>query len=269
MQIQHTNTPSDNSDIKKVRVSIKKQEETKVNSHICGLKELKNSVVNLTIMLSKLRADQHALSNTIEFIKNNICLDTSNNVNNTWSDPNYKKVSSITYEEQMLIKTGKYPIVNKIRLIYFKGLRKGKFNNVKLLLFSVGIKAFQIINISFIGKQIFELITKDQYVDHIILSLHSLEITILPKFNPCLSNTFENGTQNVVEEINLSTEKFHERIKKGLTNKSRDQSKIPKLILEQLLQCNHVSISKYLLSTYNNLNNLVFNQVLPEESTIQ
>lgn len=269
MKIQSSNLSTIDSSMKKVRVSIKKQEQ-ETKTHVCGLKELKESVVNLTITVSKLRAEQHEILQTI---KNSNC-HSINNVNSTnqWSDPNIKpQFNKLNYEQLSLIKTGKYPVLNKIRLIYFKGLRKGKFLNVKLLLFSVGIKAYQIINISFVGKQIFELITRDQYVEHIIVSLHSLEILILPKFNPCLLNDYENGTTLATDEntLKLSLEKFKERIQKGLDNKSRDHSKMPKIIFEQLLQCDHISINNYLLSTYENLNNLIFNESISDSSTIQ
>lgn len=244
--------------VKKIKV---KYSETTTVMELNNVQEkitntLKNCVEELSLLISKFN-----MENT-RIIKN-LCPNSSikeMHLQNSTSE-------SLTQEEKQLIKAGKYHRPkNKIRLIYFKGLRKGKFSNIKLLLFSLGIKPFQIINISFIGKQIFEIITKDIYVDHVIYSLQSIEIIILPTFNPCLFNSFEptlkNNSKNLIDE---SVQKFRERITKGLSNNSRDKSKIPTYILEQLLNCDQNSINQYLLPTLNTF----YNQNLIHENKIQ
>lgn len=313
------------SNVKKARVTIEKDSKWSSNTvHTCSIKELHKSIVNLTIMVSQIKNDQHKLldsfnawhtdipnSNNSEFktfnIKNglnnavnrdisvsnnNTALDAQlvninkslNSVNsnsivgsntelhydNTWLDPNYKYnktlINKLTYEQQTLIKTGKYPQYSKIRLIYFKGLRKGKFNNVKLLLFSLGLKPFHIINICFLGKQIFELITKEQYVDYIIISLNQLDISILTDFNPCLHNSYDNSKNNDDLSIKLATEKFRERFINSLNNKARDPLKVPRSIFEMLIKCDHKTINNFLLTTYNSNS---FNQNLVSKNQVQ
>ena len=152
-----------------------------------------------------------------------------------------KKIRQLTPEELKRVIDGR-PARGSSPMIrlYFEGMRRNKFTEIKSALHTMGLQLRHIRNISFIGSCIMEITTFMDVKQNIIDTLSKYNITNLENFNPLSIENLKDdkkfsGLKTVAEKENAAKKLFTTRMLKTV-------ERLPKTHINNRLRNYYISI---------------------------
>jgi hypothetical protein len=263
-------------EMKNEKLAFNNQNNIDVNSNLIGVKPKKTKKENDPILRNEaIEAD--ILKNRQAYEKYGIEEDDQRRVKTIRKEVETKNmrnrrevITNLSEEQCVLITRGKSPVIReKIKLIYFEGIKRNLTAFTKAVLKKSGMSGGDTINISWIGNNILELFVPLSKVIKMKQICAALGGVHMQDFNP-ISYDVASGIYESRGEKENPLNRFKTRIERQLKKNQRCMQGGPIGILKLLMKCNVETIDMFLKpETYNkelidDSNNKVFDLIVGE-----
>lgn len=152
-------------------------------------------------------------------------------------------VDELTPEKCLRILKGQHPLERpKTTLLYFTGIRRNKIEFTKAVFNKFGIENKNLLNISFIGKSVIEILTPVTTKRNLIAAVQTMGGIWMENFNPLNNNNYTTEVKN--NELD-PIETFKKRYEKMLQNANAQGRKAPFGLLKVIKNSTVESIKKF------------------------
>jgi hypothetical protein len=130
---------------------------------------------------------------------------------------------TLTVEQAKRILNGKSPFEREnVKILYFSGFKKNRISYIKIVLIKAGLAKDSIVNISFIGFSVMEIVVRESMVEECVRVCDKVGGTMLKNFNPLKRNLILNIENENFKSKNMKEPEtlFRERYLKMIEKKS-------------------------------------------------